>query len=91
MQFGFGKAVTSRSDNPTLPTSVVAQYPTDSFHLSIRSARACASSSSAVRADLAKRHRGRSLLCHAGCPSGLRADNLATVSVFGKLGLLGVF
>ena len=33
MQFGFGKAVTSRSDNPTLPTSVVAQYPTDSFHL----------------------------------------------------------
>lgn len=92
VQFGFGKAVTSRSDNPTLPTPVVAQYPTDNFHLKYQigpGLRFFFIPQFAL--TLLSGIEGDHFFATQDAPSGLRADNLATVSVFGKLGLLGVF
>lgn len=92
VQFGFGRAVTSRTDNPTLPSTVLTQYPTDNFHLKYQigpGLRFFFIPQFAL--TLISGIEGDHFFATQDAPSGLRADNLATVSVFGKLGLLGVF
>lgn len=92
VQFGFGRAVTSRADNPALPSTVITQYPTDNFHLKYQigpGLRFFFIPQFAL--TLISGIEGDHFFATQDAPSGLRADNLATVSVFGKLGLLGVF
>ncbi len=92
VQFGFGRAVTSRSDNPTLPSTVLTQYPSDNFHLKYQigpGLRFFFIPQFAL--TLISGIEGDHFFATQDAPSGLRADNLATVSVFGKLGVLGVF
>lgn len=92
VQFGFGRAVTSRVDDPVLPPSVSPSYPSTNFHLNYQigpGLRFFFIPQFALQ--LLSGIEGDHFFASQDAPSGLRADQINSVSIFGKLGLLGVF
>ena len=92
VQFGFGRAVTTRTDDPVLPPNVMPEYQTTNFHLKYQigpGLRFFFIPQFAI--SLLSGIEGDHFFASQDTPSGLRADQLNNVSVFGKLGLLGVF
>ena len=91
-QFGFGRAVTSRSDEPALPSSVSPNFPNTNFHLNYQfgpGLRFFFIPQFALQ--LLSGIEGDHFFASQDAPSGLRADQINSVSIYGKLGLLGVF
>ncbi len=91
-QFGFGRAVTSRSDEPALPNNVSPNFPNTNFHLNYQfgpGLRFFFIPQFALQ--LLSGIEGDHFFASQDAPSGLRSDQLNTVSIYGKLGLLGVF
>lgn len=91
-QFGFGRAVTSRSDEPALPPTVSPSFPNTNFHLNYQFGPGLRFFFiPQVALQLLSGIEGDHFFASQDAPSGLRADQINSVSVYGKLGLLGVF
>jgi hypothetical protein len=91
-QIGLGQATTSRTQDPALPMTLAADIPMRNFHLNYEVGPG-------LRVFLIPRLALTMLSGLAGdhffaaqdSPSGLRTDQLSSLSIFGNLGMLGVF
>ena len=91
-QFGLGRAVFSRQNDPMLPSDVAATFDNSNFHLNYQigpGLRFYFIPQFALQ--LTSGIAGDHFFASQDNPSGRRTDNLSSVSVFGNLGLLGVF
>jgi len=91
-QLGLGRAITNRSLEPAVPPNLSTDYPNSNFHLSYQlgpGLRYFVLRQFAV--TLVSGVAGDHFFATQDSPSGLRADTLASVSIFGSLGMLGVF
>jgi len=91
-QFGLGRAFLSRSNDPTLPSDVLATYDNKNFHLNYEvgpGLRFYFIPQFALQ--LTSGVAGDHFFASQDNPSGRRTDSLSSVSLFGNLGLLGVF
>jgi hypothetical protein len=92
VQLGLGRAVTWRSDDPALPPTVSPNYPSTNFHLNYQIGPGLRFFFIPQLAlQLLSGIEGDHFFASQDAPSGLRADQINTVSLYGKLGLLGVF
>ena len=91
-QFGLGRAVLSRQNDPALPSDVLATFDNSNFHLNYQvgpGLRFYFIPQFALQ--LTSGVAGDHFFASQDNPSGRRTDSLSSVSVFGNLGLLGVF
>lgn len=91
-QFGLGRSFVSRSNNPELPGDVLATYDNSNFRLNYQigpGLRFYFIPQFALQ--LTTGVSGDHFFASQDTPSGRRTDNVSNVSIFGNLGLLGVF
>jgi len=91
-QFGLGSSGTIRSADPALPSTVATDFPSTTVQLGYQigpGLRFYVLRQAAI--SLTGGIAGDHLFVTQDSPSGLRADNLYSISLFGSLGAIGVF